>query len=216
MADSNGKPLPPFSHGVGPVNTCHVFPWLSLTPEILTGRLLHGEFVPTNAISVDAPVELNALVVCTVTGVPSIYPLLLTTAAVLARTVDDTSDHSRIPPNIAQTRDETFICIGDLFATGVPESATSQNIYGRLSRYFCSQRTCLEGLTGLARLIPFCSQKTYGSGCKVLQCRAKVLPHVRLFCHTHLRRQEPSESTLGELGRRVRLIRQSKLIIGSE
>src|SRR5438309_1561339 len=78
MADSNG--VPEFWNVVGPVSTCQVFPRLSLTPEILTGKPLQEGWVDTKATSVELPVELNAAVVCVVCGVPWIYPLLLTTA----------------------------------------------------------------------------------------------------------------------------------------
>ena len=55
---------------VGPVNRFQVLPGLSLRPLMLTGRPFHGVLVETKATSVDAPVELNAVDVCAVSGVP--------------------------------------------------------------------------------------------------------------------------------------------------
>ena len=57
---------------MGLVNTFQVLPRLSLTPLMLTGRPFHGVLVETKATSVEAPVDLNALEVCTVSGVPLI------------------------------------------------------------------------------------------------------------------------------------------------
>ena len=45
---------------------------------MLTGRPFQGVLVDTKATKVDAPLDLNALEVCTVSGVPLIYPTVLT------------------------------------------------------------------------------------------------------------------------------------------
>ena len=54
---------------VGPVNSCQVLPRLSLRPLMLTGRPLQEGWLDTKATKVEAPVELNAVDVCAVSGV---------------------------------------------------------------------------------------------------------------------------------------------------
>ena len=55
---------------VGPVNSVHVFPTLSVNPLKLTGKPFHEGWLDTKATRVDAPVELKVLDVCAVRGVP--------------------------------------------------------------------------------------------------------------------------------------------------
>ena len=63
---------------VGPVSRFHEFPRLSPTPVMLTGKPFHGVLVETNATKVVAPAELKEAVVWAVSGVPLMYPRLLT------------------------------------------------------------------------------------------------------------------------------------------
>jgi hypothetical protein len=60
------KELP--THVVGPVRRFQVLPTLSVRPLMLTGRLFQEGWLDTNATKVEAPVELNAVVVCAVCG----------------------------------------------------------------------------------------------------------------------------------------------------
>jgi hypothetical protein len=55
---------------VGPVNRVQVLPRLSLNPLMLTGSPFQVGWLDTNATSVEAPVELKAVDVCAVNGVP--------------------------------------------------------------------------------------------------------------------------------------------------
>jgi len=68
MAETNVKELP--EKTVGPVSCVHVFPSVSVTPPMLTGRPFQGVLVETKATSVEAPVELKAVDVCVVSAVP--------------------------------------------------------------------------------------------------------------------------------------------------
>ena len=68
MAESRVNWLP--ANVVGPVRTLQLFPALSLTPLIFTGRPFQGVLVETNATRVEAPTELKAAEVCAVSGVP--------------------------------------------------------------------------------------------------------------------------------------------------
>ena len=55
---------------VGPVSRFQVLPRLSLRPLMLTGRPFQGVLVETKATRVEAPVDLKAVDVCAVNGVP--------------------------------------------------------------------------------------------------------------------------------------------------
>ena len=55
---------------VGPVNSVQVLPRLSLKPLMLTGCAFQEGWLDTKATSVEAPVELKAVDVCAVNGVP--------------------------------------------------------------------------------------------------------------------------------------------------
>ena len=61
----------------------HVLPALSLRPLMLTGSPFHVVLVETNATSVEAPLVLKGVVVCVVSGVPLMYPRLLTMAGAI-------------------------------------------------------------------------------------------------------------------------------------
>jgi hypothetical protein len=56
---------------VGPTSTCQVLPTLSLRLLKLTGESFQDGWLETNATRVEAPTELNAAVVCAVSGVGS-------------------------------------------------------------------------------------------------------------------------------------------------
>ena|SRR5438552_4182522 len=80
---------------VGPVNSCQLLPRLSLTPLMATGAPFHPGCVDTNAISVDALRESNAVVVCAASGVPLMYPRVLTTdGGVDCARADDAADRT--------------------------------------------------------------------------------------------------------------------------
>ena len=68
MPDRRVKELP--GQAVGPVSTFQVLPRLSLTPLMLTGSPFQDGWVERKTTRVEAPTELNAAVVCTVSGVP--------------------------------------------------------------------------------------------------------------------------------------------------
>ena len=55
---------------VGPVNRVHVLPRLSLKPLMLTGCPFQEGWLDTKATNVEDPVELKAVDVCAVNGVP--------------------------------------------------------------------------------------------------------------------------------------------------
>jgi len=59
---------------------------------MLTGRLFQGVLVDTKATNVVAPMDLNALEVCSVSDVPFVYPIVPTiTGALCATEATDTT-----------------------------------------------------------------------------------------------------------------------------